>query len=71
MIKTSSIKKNLLQVYFNEQEGKILHLILDIITRWNSLITALKRFLEIKDPVDKTITELGKQKRFQRRINQF
>ena len=57
MIKNSSVKKNILQVYFNVQEIKILHLMLDIITRWNSLITALKRFLEIKDPVDKTKTE--------------
>ena len=71
MIKTSSVKKNILQVYLNEQEGKLLHLMLDIITRWNSLITVLKRFLEINDPVDKTITELGQQKRFQRRIYQF
>ena len=71
MIKISSVKKNILQVYFNEQEGKILHLMLDIITRWNSLITVLKRFLEINDPVDKTITELGQQKRFQKRIYQF
>ena len=70
MIKISSVKKNILQVYFHEQEGKM-HLMLDIITRWNSLITVLKRFLEIKDPVDKTITELGQQKRFQRRIYQF
>ena len=64
-------QKNILQVYFTVQEGKILHLMLDIITRWNSLITALKRFLEIKDQVDKTKTELGQQKRFQGRIYQF
>ena len=35
MIKNSSVKKNILQVYFNVQEIKILHLMLDIITRWN------------------------------------
>ena len=61
MIKTSSVKYNILQRYVNEQEGKTLQLMLDIKTQWNSLVTMLKQFLKIKDPVDKTLTELGQQ----------
>ena len=71
MIKTSSVKNNILQRYVNEQEGKTLHLMLDIKTWWNLLITMLKRFLKIKDPVDKTLTELRQQKTSQRRIYQL
>ena len=71
MIKTSSVKNNILQRYVNEQEGKKLHLMLDIKTRWNSLIIMLKRFLKIKDPVDKTLTELRQQKTFRRRMYQL
>ena len=71
IIKTSSVKNNILQRYVNEQESKILHLMLDIKTRWNSLIQMLKRFLKINDSVDKTLTELGHQKTFQRRIYQL
>ena len=33
MIKTSSVKNNILQGYVNEQEGKTLQLMLDIKTR--------------------------------------
>lgn len=61
MIKSSSVKNNILQGYINEQEGKKLQLLLDIKTRWNSLITMLKRFLQIKDPVNKTLNDLGQQ----------
>ena len=62
MFKSSSVKNNILQDYVNQQEGKKLQLMLDMKIRWNSLITMLKRFLQIKDPVNKALSELGQPK---------
>ena len=48
IIKTSSVKNNILQRYVNEQEGKTLHLMLDIKTRWNLLITMLNALRKLR-----------------------
>jgi len=55
-IRTSSIKKKI--VCF-EQNGKDLQLLMDVKTRWYSLIKI--RFLQIKELLNKTLHELGQQ----------
>lgn len=62
MFKASSVKNNVLQGYVIEQEGKPLQLILDIKIRWNSLVSMLKRFIQLKEPLNKALHELGQQK---------
>jgi len=69
IFKSSSVKNSILQRYVYEQEGKTLQLMLDIKIRWNSLITMIERFLQIKGPVNKTLHELGQQKFSEKNIS--
>ena len=43
-----SMRNNLLQRYVQEKKAKILSLILDCGTRWNSLILMTERFVQVK-----------------------
>lgn len=47
-----------LPILIKEQEGKKLQLILDVKSRWNSLVTMIKRFIQIKDLKNKVLNEL-------------
>ena len=69
MIKYSSVKNNILQGYVNEQEDQPLQLMLDTRVRWNLLTTMLKRFLQIKEPVNETLHEFDQQNISERNIS--
>lgn len=59
LIRRSPVKNDLLQRFAKEDLGKELCLVLDVKTRWNSLIAMLERFLEMKEPLRKALTCLG------------
>lgn len=62
MFKASSVKNNFLQGYEIDQEEKPLQLILDIKIRWNSLVSMLKRLIQLKEPLNKALHVLGQHK---------
>ncbi len=54
-----SSKNDLLQTYVLEKIGIEKTLILDIRTRWNFLFYMVKRFNELKTPIQKVLLDLG------------
>lgn len=55
----SSVRNNCLQKHVVEHHGKPLMLLLDVKTRWNSLMVMINRFLLISDCVILALEELG------------
>ena len=41
----------------NLRIAKIIHLLLDCKTKWNSLVVMLEQFLDLKSPVEKTLID--------------
>jgi hypothetical protein len=56
--KSSPSRNSFLQVNIKQKKGKELKLILDVKTRWNSLLSMLKRFSEVLECVKLTLIEL-------------
>ena len=56
LFRRSPVKNDLLQKFVKEDLGKEMCLVLDVKTRWNSLIAMLERFLELIVPLKKTMT---------------
>lgn len=57
--KKSSLRSEVLQKYVLQKHGKPLKLVLDVKTRWSSLVDAITRFLKLVEPVNKALDELG------------
>lgn len=55
----SSIRTEILQKNIKKKEGKSLKLLLDVKTRWSSLVAAVSRFLQLVESVNDSLTELG------------
>ena len=55
----SSVRTEILLKHVTKKEGKPLRLLLDVKTRWSSLITAINRFLKLIDSVNISLEELG------------
>ena len=56
MFRKSPTKNDILQNYVKEiRNGKELKLIIDCKTRWNSLLTMIERFLDLKKPLSKAL----------------
>jgi hypothetical protein len=58
----SSLRSEILMKYVIIKEGKPLKLLLDIKTRWSSLVISIERFLKIADSINSALDELGVQK---------
>jgi nitrogen regulatory protein PII len=59
MFKKSPTKNSLLQENVQKKEKKQMKLLLDVKTRWNSMITMIKRFIQIADCVNKTLRAMN------------
>lgn len=59
LFRFSPTKNDILQKYVTTEFGKELMLILDSRTRWNSLLTMLERFFEIKSCIQKALIDLN------------
>lgn len=57
MFKKSPLKNCCLQKYLKEEFGKEMHLILDIKTRWNSMVAMIYSFLKAKNAIKKTLID--------------
>lgn len=65
IFKKSPTKDDLfLQKYVKEDKGKELSLILDCHTRWNSLLSMLERFYNLKVCIDKALIDVGSEIKF-------
>lgn len=65
LFKKSPTKDDLfLQKYVKEEKGKELSLILDCRTRWNSLLSMLERFYDLKVCIDKALIDVGSEIKF-------
>lgn len=60
--KNSCVRNSILQKHIKAQEGKSLSLLLDCRTRWNSQVAMIKRFLRVKDSINKALGEIGTTK---------
>lgn len=58
MFRRSSLKNDILQKYVKETENKEKGLILDVKTRWNSLVDMLERFISLHDCIQKALIDL-------------
>lgn len=58
MFKRSPLKNNYLQKYVKEELGKEVHLVIDVKTRWNSMVAMIQNFLKIKTSIKKTLIDL-------------
>lgn len=56
--KYSTNSNEILQKYVNQTHGKSLELFLDVKTRWSSVYLMVKRFLLLKDEIEKAIIDL-------------
>jgi len=59
LFKNSPVKNNILQRYVQEDEKKELKLILDCKTRWNTMEAMIERFLRIRSPIKKALSDLN------------
>ncbi len=64
LFRKSPVSNDLLLQNCQQEYGKQLGLVRDIRTRWNSLLKSIKRFLEIKTAVGKTLIDLNKMDLF-------
>ncbi|GBL98120.1 hypothetical protein AVEN_84614-1 [Araneus ventricosus] len=65
LFKTSPTKYDMyLQKYVKENAGKVLSLILDCRTRWNSLLAMIERFRKLKVCIDKAFIDIGSDTTF-------
>jgi hypothetical protein len=55
----SSVRTEILLKHVTAKEGKALRLLLDVKTRWSSLVTSINRFLRLIDSVNISLEELG------------
>ena len=55
----SSVQTESLLKHVTAKEGKPLQLLLDVKTRWSSLVTSINRFLRLIDSVNNSLEELG------------
>ena len=54
IIHKSPVKNDTLQSYVKSENDISIHLLLDCIARWNSLVSMLERYLDQMSPVEKT-----------------
>lgn len=59
LFRKSPLKNNQLQNYVKSEFGKELSLLLDVKTRWNSIIVMAERFLKLKNCVKKALIDLN------------
>lgn len=57
--KYSTVRTEILLKHVKQKEGKELKLILDVKTRWNTLASAIQRFLKLIDCINNALEELG------------
>ena len=55
----SSVRTEILLKHVKAKEGKPLRLLLDVKTRWSSLVTSINRFVRLIDSVNVSLEELG------------
>ncbi|XP_073820237.1 uncharacterized protein [Musca autumnalis] len=55
LFKRSPLKNACLQKYAIEELNKEVHLIVDVKTRWNSMVAKIQQFLKLKTPIKKTL----------------
>ena len=56
IIRKSPVKNDTLLSYIKTENRESIHLLLDCKTRWNGLVAMLERFLNLRSPVEKTLT---------------
>lgn len=59
MFKKSPLKTACLEKYVKEELGKEVKLILDVRTRWNSMVGMIEAFLKTKNSIKKTLIDFG------------
>lgn len=59
LFRKSPLSNSLLQKYVKEDKGRELQLLLDTRTRWNSLVTMVDRFLELKQSIKKALADIN------------
>ena len=57
IIRKSPVKKDALQSFVKSENRKSIHLLLDCKTRWNTLLVMLERYLDLRFPVEKSLTD--------------
>lgn len=57
-INKSPVRNDLLQKYVKIEIGKELKLQLDVKTRWNSMVTMLRRFVQLSSPLKKVLIDI-------------
>lgn len=63
-INKSQVKLDILKKHTKDEFGKEITPILDCKTRWSSLANMIKRFLELKSCIQKTMIDIGKTSNF-------
>lgn len=56
---TLSLKNILKKVYVKEEKGEELSLLLEVKTRWNTLLTMLQRFIDSKTCIQESLIDLN------------
>jgi hypothetical protein len=59
LFRSSPVKNSALQIYVKKEHGKEYQLIIDVKTRWNSLLSMIERVLFLKEAVEKCLNELN------------
>ena len=57
IIRMSPVKNDTLQSYVKSENRKSIHLLLYCMTRWNSLVAMLERYLDVRSPVEKALID--------------
>ena len=63
-INKSPVRNDLLQKYVKIEIGNELKLQLDIKTRWNSIVTMLRRFVQLSSPLKKVLIDIKALNKF-------
>ena len=57
--KRSAVRNDRLQEFVVSEEGRRLNLVLDVRTRWNSLLSMCRRLVRLRQPIEAVLSEFG------------